>query len=348
MADGDDFVTSLLAAPAGVALLAALEGRARPATPWGSPVDSEPGAVAAAADAVADMSLGLLLSVAVEALIQVGPWMSTAPGHVAAGYRHAEDRRPIATAIEARFGPLLHAPLDPTVQQWWHSGSPDVGFFTRSRFQHFDEVYGAGQFTWAGMWTVSDPPSAVHRDLIGAWELDPDPVSRWHLPIERPVRVFEIDRPADWVRLVTGYGAIGRPHPEWELPGPNQHPGELGDLLAVAGQHGARISVRRHLVPDWRAVADDYDGVHLSWAGFLTAEGYVSDLGHGDVAMLRYWFSERTHWLRDVFGEPVPLDAPHSDLDDVVLGVDVRHDLTRQAQDRAVLRSQRGRSATPA
>lgn len=26
--------------------------------------------------------------------------------------------------------------------------------------------------------------------------------------------------------------------------------------------------------------------------------------------MLRYWFSERTHWLRDGFQDPEPLEAP--------------------------------------
>ena len=88
--------------------------------------------------------------------------------------------------------------------------------------------------------------------------------------------------------------------------------------------------MRHRLVPDWAAVAADYDGVHLSWGGFLTAEGYVSDLDGGDVTMLRYWFSERTLWLRDVFGEPVPLDAPHSDIADIVLGIDVRNDDVRQ------------------
>jgi len=35
-------------------------------------------------------------------------------------------------------------------------------------------------------------------------------------------------------------------------------------------------------------------------AGFLTGGGYVSDLDGGDVTMLRYWFSERTLWLRRV------------------------------------------------
>lgn len=48
--------------------------------------------------------------------------------------------------------------------------------------------------------------------------------------------------------------------------------------------------------------------------------------------MLRYWHSERTLWLRDVFGEPEPLEAPL--LTGVVseaFGIDV----TRDNEDRA-------------
>ena len=50
--------------------------------------------------------------------------------------------------------------------------------------------------------------------------------------------------------------------------------------------------------------------MHLSWAGFLTTEGTVIDLGDGDVTMLRFWGAERTMWLRDVFGDPEPNPEP--------------------------------------
>ena len=82
---------------------------------------------------------------------------------------------------------------------------------------------------------------------------------------------------------------------------------EVENLLAIEGQHAARASMKHHLVPDWAAVAEDYDGVHLSWAGLITSEGYISDAPDGAVTMLRYWFSERTHWLRDVFEDAKPL-----------------------------------------
>jgi hypothetical protein len=339
----DGFVESLLTAPVGVALLAALEGPAcDDAWSTAMPSGTDPVTVEAAAASVAAMSWGRLLCAAVvTGLFRAGPWMSDAPADLAASYLDAGERRPIARTICDRFGSVLHLPLDAGVQQWWHSGSSAREWFTRPRFRRFDEVYGAGQFTFGGLWTVSDPPPDTHRALISSWELEPDPASRWWLPIERPVRVWEIHGPADWVRLVSTYPADGRLYSGWELPGPNQHRRHVDVLLAVAGQHAVRIAGRQ-LVPDWQAVAADFDGVHLSWAGFLTTEGYISDLDGGDVTMLRYWFSERTLWLRDVFGDPVPLGAPHSEIPGVEVGVDVRHDTTRRDDDLTVLRAQRG------
>jgi hypothetical protein len=347
VADRSRLADALLVAPVGVALLAVLEGEVRdglPAWPWQVPTDSDPNAVRAAADAVSTRSFGSLLAAAVDAAtIRVGPWISGAADTLALAYRHAADRAPIARAIDERFGVDLHAPLAVDAQQWWHSGR-DTSFFTEPRFRAFDQVYGAGQFTWAGLWTVSDPPPEVHADLVSAWELDPDPVSRWHLPVRPGARVLEIHRPQDWTMLVATHPATGRSHPEWELPGLNQHPGELRELTAIPGQHASRTSIHRHLVPDWALVAADYDGVHLSWAGFLTTEGFVSDLGDGDVAMLRYWFSERTHWLTDAFGEPVPLGAPSFDPTRTSLSVcDVRTDDNRRRHDEAILTAQLGR-----
>ncbi|MCP4966145.1 MAG: hypothetical protein GY926_13040 [bacterium] len=57
-------------------------------------------------------------------------------------------------------------------------------------------------------------------------------------------------------------------------------------------------------------MAESFDAVHLSWAGLITTGGYVIATDDQEFTMLRYWGSERTHWLRDCFGDPEPLDAP--------------------------------------
>jgi hypothetical protein len=400
-----DLAEALLAAPLGVATLARLEWRA---------VDGQmaEGESPASTPAGVDAAVALVHSIAFAELIElvlwaettdVGPWIESAPISVAAAYRHAEARRPIAEAVAERFGDQLRRPLDRSAQQWWTTAVDPSAAELRPdgagapRLGDFDDVYGAGQFTFGGSWTVTDPPAAVHEGLADVWEMYPGPIVRWHLPVRPDARVFEIHGPDDWVRLVTEYPTHAVPDQEgWELPGPGESPtllaesnssrsepssvsesppGSTGptldladaprspvvsgsgpvsgtettgyeldadggwfryspgaepmwsvaggwaphpegslrslpvELFEVPGQNAARMSIRRHLVPDWASVARDWDGVHLSWAGLVTTEGFVSDLPGGDVAMLRFWFTERTLWLTDVFAEPEPLGA---------------------------------------
>lgn len=324
----DGFVEALLAAPIGVALLARLEER-------GADVD--------------EIGLGELLDLAVlTGMVDVGPWISEAAANAAEAYRRAEARRPVAEAVARRFDDELHRPIDLDAQEWW---TTDGRYRERIAplFVHLDGVYGAGQLTWAGLWTVGDPPEGVQEQLVGAWELEDGTVSRWHLPVHADVRVFEVHRPEDWARLVVEHPRPAAADQEgWELPGRNQDRRHVEALAGVPGQRALRYEVRRHLVPDWRSVAEAYDGVHLSWAGFLTSEGCVTDLDRGDVAMLRYWFSERTLWLRDVFGEPAPMAAPHLPLT-AEQGVDrspvdVRVDAERRGRDERALRLLLGRA----
>lgn len=343
------FVEAMVASPLGVTLLAVLESRAQQPEGSLSSLETTPASVAAAVEAVESMSFGDFVDVAVlTGAFHVGPWISDAPATVAASYHSAPARRPIAEAVSRCFGTQLHRDIDRDAQQWWTDWPaadphPDsVG----PLFGDFDGVYGAGQFTSAGLWTVTDPPAEAHEQLIAAWELERGPVSRWLLPVDETARIFEIHRPADWARLVTEHPREASPEPVgacWELPtadhsppppvvaprrgwvasrfgwlGPRRSeftfgipegfvappPTDVSALMAIPGQRAARTTIGRHLVPDWRSVAERYDGVHLSWAGFITGEGCITDLGTGDVTMLRYWFSERTHWLTDVFGEP--------------------------------------------
>ncbi|MGH9106937.1 MAG: hypothetical protein ACRDZX_14120, partial [Acidimicrobiales bacterium] len=113
---------------------------------------------------------------------------------------------------------------------------------------------------------------------------------------------------------------------------------------SVPGQRAARAAIAGQVVPDWDAVARDYDAVHLSWAGFLSAEGFVSDLPDGSVTILRYWPSERTLWLADVFGGPSPAPAPvlsggvNNDH-----GADLSGDVQRRRADLEVLNALLGR-----
>lgn len=95
------------------------------------------------------------------------------------------------------------------------------------------------------------------------------PIRRAHLRASPTARVFEIDGPQAWHHLATRYPALdddGR------------------------------------TVPDWGLVADDWDGIHLSLGGLLTAQ-LVRVEGPGGFTELQSWDSEQTTWLRWCFDE---------------------------------------------
>lgn len=334
------FVDAFVNAPIGVALLARLEAKERHDVKASElPRDADPRAVDASASRIDETSFDRLAALALDTARTVGPWAADAPRLLASAYRSAKQRRPIAEAISDRFERRFHSPIDFHAEQWWHSSHAETTFFDRPRFHDFTRVYGNGEFTWDGLWTVTSPPPGIHDELIASWEMLSGPISRWLLPVHRTARIWNVNHPTDWARLVENYPRIATgPHAGWELPGPNQQSRSIRALLSIPAQRAARDSVTRHVLPDWQAFARDYDGVHLSWAGFVTTEGYITDLNGGGETMLRYWASERTLWLADVFGDPVPLGSPNlSGLVAGVVGADVRHDALRQSQDSAVL-----------
>ena len=91
------------------------------------------------------------------------------------------------------------------------------------------------------------------------------PLAWWSMRFLEEVRVFEIHGPSDWHNLCVRYPATG--------------------------------TEDDRLVPNWGAVAEEWDGVHLSFGGLLTAEQnrYESPAGW---TMLDAWHAEQTYWLR--------------------------------------------------
>jgi hypothetical protein len=303
----------LVAAPVGVALLDRIEHAERSEwLPFAALGVSDPESVEAGVRAVRAMSWGVLLGSALDgAQYLAGPWQPGAATSLAIAYGLADCRRPIAEAICQHFRAELDTAMDLTCQECWLSDMSQLGHWESPAFRDFTKVYGNGEFAWDGFWTVSSPPRDIHDSLIDVWELSAGPITRWRLPVQPGVRLWTVDRPSDWVRLVETYPRVAfGSHAGWELPGPNQHNEDTDRLTRIEGQHAARTAVSRHVLPDWTAVARDFDGVHLSWAGFLSSEGFVADLPSGGVTMLRYWGNERTLWLRDVFGRPEPLPGP--------------------------------------
>ncbi len=175
----------------------------------------------------------------------------------------------------------------------------------------------------------------------------PGPISRWRLPVPPEARIYEIHTQADWARLVTAYPRHpARSHSSWELPGVNQHVAVIRELMQASSGRAARTDVVVVMPDRWR-VAADYDAVHLGRIGVLASEGHVAavpELGPSAVTMLRYWSSERTLWLRGVFGDPLLLTA--SVLSGRIngdRGIDDTTDERRRDDDRVVLNAVLGR-----
>ena len=53
-------------------------------------------------------------------------------------------------------------------------------------------------------------------------------------------------------------------------------------------------------MPDWPAVCDDYDAVHLRVLGYLMCAGVALDLDDEAATVLAGWAPDATYWLDDM------------------------------------------------
>jgi hypothetical protein len=140
----------------------------------------------------------------------------------------------------------------------------------------------------AGFGEVSSAVSALLYHS-GNYHLGDPPLVRYRVAAAPDLRVYEVDGPRAWHDLCVRYPA--------------------------AGEDG-------RLVPGWGTFAQDWDGVHLTLGGLLTADQVrvESDAGWTELAL---WEFEQTHWLRwgfesierlpDLTGfldTPLPLPTP--------------------------------------
>lgn len=118
---------------------------------------------------------------------------------------------------------------------------------------------------------------AWHEDSLGLRD-----ALIWPLETICAPRVWEIDQPQSWVDLVQTYPL---------------------DVTDERRDDWQRTTDRRGSwwIPDWHAVAADWDAVHLSVTGYLTTATRGLPLGNGDGAtMLAGWNPDQTWWLNDI------------------------------------------------
>jgi hypothetical protein len=113
----------------------------------------------------------------------------------------------------------------------------------------------------------------------------------WPLTVAGTARVLEIDGPQAWQRLIAVY--------------PRTATATYRHTWAWTGWDGEWV------VPRWPAVARDWDGVHLSVAGYLATAGRALPAGTGRT-LLGGWNPDETYWLTDVLTPGGPARAWHN------------------------------------
>jgi hypothetical protein len=141
---------------------------------------------------------------------------------------------------------------------------------------------------FGGPWWSTPPPTLISttRSLSGIGVvgltlvedgLGCSEAATWHLRPSPDARVYEIAGPQDWIELADSYPFdVTRTRRQvW---------------FQATGLRGPRA------IPNWAAVADDYDAVHLTVAGYLGTAGRVLEVT-GASTVLGGWSPDQTCWL---------------------------------------------------
>jgi hypothetical protein len=145
---------------------------------------------------------------------------------------------------------------------------------------------------FGGEWW-SKPPSALVSSTRGISGLGP--VGLWLVedslgwttadvhrirPSDR-LRRYEITGADAWLRLCRSYPL--------DVTATRRH-----DWYRTTGRAG------RWVIPDWSQVSRDYDAVHLTAAGYLSAAGVPIPIDDEFSSVIAGWNPDQTYWLNDV------------------------------------------------
>lgn len=128
----------------------------------------------------------------------------------------------------------------------------------------------------SGLWFV--------EDAVGWKEADAR-----RIKIPPSTTIYEIHSPEDWAMLCRAYSC--------EVTRQKQY-----DWREATGRTG------RWVMPDWARMAEHYDVVHLTYAGYLSAAGVPIPVDDDTASLIAGWNPDATYWLTDVeeTGDPVP------------------------------------------
>ena len=236
---------------------------------------------------------------------------------------HGEEAITADPAVTAALRPVAAAVASAPATAWW-SSAVDLNllrYASRSGQEAASALRGSGARERLNQWreqTLADEHDAARnrpvdpaapfsgrwwstpamaslvsttRPLPGlgsvelVWEEDslgPRDASIWTLKPTQTPRVWEVDSPEAWVRLVDRYPL--------DVTSARRH-----DWYRTTGRTGA------WLIPDWAAVAADWDAVHLSVGGYLATATRALVVADGEAAtVLAGWNPDQTWWLTDI------------------------------------------------
>lgn len=310
--DDEALADGLVRSPLGATLLYLLAGDLSSQGFGARPLDP-PRSVDVVAGFAAAMTKDDLVAAILAASSGFSPWIGAAE-EVTQALRVAPTRRSIAEAVVATHGEFLTAGLDRSAQVAWFNSAPPVPLI-----RDLTSVYECGEFPWGGLRTHTALPP--RHDGPFWWAHDggrSDEVTEWRLSVSPDARIAEIHSPDAWLELARRHPSYITPfredrerrelasgHNAWDIRLRSIEPDGTATVRLIDGTKKA--GVRGLLMPDWTSVATDFDAVHLSWAGFLLAEANVVDAGDGWLTVVRYWASEQTVFLSDVFDQPEPV-----------------------------------------
>jgi hypothetical protein len=228
-----------------------------------------------------DEELNLLV---IQASSEVSPYRGDYAEHVAELRSRAPTLAPLAEWLPRRM-PQWWADLDRAHQVWVGATpdppSPDGMVVDLSPFNAVTPKPRRAFWTSTIVSTVVSPWLEHPERILSAGGI-------WAVAVSASARVLEIHSPAAWSALARAY--------------PSTQAGLTDTVGAVDPPAGST-----RLDPDWTKVAEDWDGVHMSVAGLLTAEDVLYETG-GIWTELRGWNVESTVWFRWCFSRIESLD----------------------------------------
>ncbi|MHA6625904.1 hypothetical protein ACU61A_10770 [Pseudonocardia sichuanensis] len=217
----------------------------------------------------------------------------------------AQEQRELLESRAESFEALARLLMGWPAAQWWtHTCDPErqvlLGSSTAApstvlidRAITTTEPITFHQLATTSTFVDDELPAAQLADVDLTTRL-PTPIGLWRLRPQAGAHVYEVQRLADWLTLCDDH--------------PRVHP--VPDRWRRAGASG-----RLGISPDWRAVAEDWDGVHFSMTGVLCASDAALTLGAYAVVPPTLE-TEVTFWFRHEFRDVALLDVWNGDLPD--------------------------------